>query len=110
MVAGVAGADGRVLETQEGLVFGRGYGLEVSQDLVAESGALNVGAEPSQLVAARAPARDEIFPVHRASPATPVWRARKARPQMTSPESVRLPGGSFESARCVSSRPSLSSD
>jgi hypothetical protein len=64
MIAGVSGARGRVVETQEGLVFARKHGLHVREDLVAELGTVDVRAEPGELVAATPPARDETFARH----------------------------------------------
>jgi hypothetical protein len=64
VVTGVPGAGGCFLEAEDGLVFGCRDSFEVGQHLVAELRALDLGAEPCQLVPTTAPTRREILARH----------------------------------------------
>src|SRR2546427_2393176 len=64
VVAGVTGASSRFLETEEGFVLAGKHGVHVCEHFVAEFRPVYLGAETGKLVAAGAPAGDEIVARH----------------------------------------------
>src|SRR6266568_4083854 len=103
MIAGVSGAGGRLVETQESLVLARQHGLHVGKELVAQLGTVDVRAEPGQLVAAPAPTCDEILACHgetRMLPAKhrPRSLSSQRRPPLVSV--LRDPSGRSQPACC----------